>query len=80
MESRTSAPLLGSGCKAWFMDEQKENILLYFLAVLCNAQWSKRDTLEMNGCEAVKVNTTSFTPVYFKYSIEKQSHKGSFIV
>lgn len=36
--------------------------------------------LERNGCETVKVNRTCLTPLYFQYSIEKQSYKESFIV
>ena len=45
--SGPSAPSLGSAHGAWFMDGQKENTVLYFLALLCSAPWSKRDTCSL---------------------------------
>ena len=45
---RDAAALLGPGHGAWFMGEQKENTVLYFLALLCSAQWSKRDTRSLS--------------------------------
>ena len=79
---RDAATLLGPGHGAWFMGEQKENTVLYFLALLCSPVVQKRHTLplKMNGYETVKVNRACHPPLCFKHSIEKQSYKESFIV
>lgn len=77
-----SAPMLGSGRGAWFMDGQKENTVLYIW--LCSAVLSgpkKTNTPSRDEwCETVKANRTCLAALDFNFSTEKQSYKESFVV
>lgn len=77
-----STPLLGSGCRAWFMDGQKGNTVCASWLSSTKPSGPKETHAPSRDewCETVKANMARSASVDVKHSIEKQSYKESLIV
>lgn len=77
----SSIPCL-PGWLSTFMDGQKANTALYFLAVSTMPSGPKETHIPSRDewCKAVKVNMPGPAPPNVKYPVKKQSYKESFII